>query len=158
MKKIVVLFFLMLLILGHETITFASYKNDNVLEKELTYQLQETFEKRIEVWNGFLMGGYDSLQGIQIALEGVVGEPLLTIDIETFKEMLDNPTSYEGIEKVDISNCKVIYANNKEAHLTADILWILEGYGGKDMEEITYNLEMKKMDNKWLLTNYEVKR
>ncbi|AOY76650.1 hypothetical protein [Clostridium formicaceticum] len=156
MKKIVVLFFLVVLLIGHENFIFASYKNEEVSEEEIQQQLQKIFDKRIDVWNAFMVGQYSSLESIQGDLEDYTAEPLLSIDMNTYEGIMSSPSSYEIIKEVNMIDCKAIKTNNIKGTYLVKILWGIQSYEGFSYEEVEYIVEMVNIKNRWLLSDYQL--
>lgn len=158
MKKIVAMFFLIILLMGNKDFIFASYKNEKTSEEELKYHLQEIFDKRIEVWNAFMTGEYSSLKDIEDDFKNYTMEPLLTIDLKVFEDILNNPTSYEMIKDVNIINCQPIDKKENKGTYLVKIAWELEDFGDIVCEEFEYIVEVIKIKDNWLLRNYELNR
>lgn len=157
MKRIIVLSFVIILLVGNRNIIFASYNNrDEISEAEIKVSLQEIFNKRIEVWNAFMIGENLSLVNIKEDLKIYIAEPLLTIDLNTYEDMMDNPTSYEVINDVKILNCQLISRNEKNRGYLVSIAWELEDFGEIIHEELEYKVEVVKIKDNWLLKNYEL--
>ncbi|SNS86190.1 hypothetical protein SAMN05446037_102458 [Anaerovirgula multivorans] len=157
MKKIVVLFFIAILIIGHENIIFASYKNEEALNEEMKLHLQEVFSNRVNIWNTFITEGA-TLEDTKIQLKEYTTEPLIEVDFAIFQEIVENPTSYEVIKEVHIQNCEAIKVHGKESTFSVEILWVLETYEELVYEEVQYIVIMKKDKNKWLLSDYQLNR
>lgn len=157
MKRIIVLSFVIILLVGNRNIIFASYNNrDEISEGEIKVSLQEIFNKRVEVWNAFMIGENLSLINIKEDLKTYIAEPLLTIDLNIYKDMMDNPTSYELINDVKILNCQLISRNEKNRSYLVNIAWELEDFGEIIHEELEYKVEVVKIKDNWLLKNYEL--
>lgn len=157
MKKIVVLFFIAILIIGHENIIFASYKNEEVLNEEMKYYLQEVFSNRANIWNLFIKGA-STIEDTEMQLKEYTTEPLISVDMAIFQEILENPTSYEIIGEVDVQYCEAIKLQGKEGIFRVGILWELETYEESEYEEVEYLVVMKKYKDKWLLSDYHLNR
>jgi len=157
MKRIIVLSFVIILLVGNRNIIFASYNNmDEISEAEIKVSLQEIFNKRIEVWNAFMIGENLSLVNIKEDLKIYIAEPLLTIDLNIYEDMMNNPTSYEVINDVKILNCQLISRNEKNRSYLVSIAWELEDLGEIIHEELEYKVEVVKIKDNWLLKNYEL--
>lgn len=157
MKKIVVLFFISILIIGHQNIIFASYINKRNTNEEMKLYLQEVFDNRINIWNNLMMER-TSLEDIEKQLKEYTTEPLLTVDMEMFKDIIINPTSYESIREVHIQNCEAMKITEEERVFIVDILWVLQNYEELAYEEVEYIVKMEKEGNKWLLSDYQLNR
>ncbi|SDK22212.1 hypothetical protein [Natronincola ferrireducens] len=157
MKKILATFFVLLLLIGHENIIFASYKNEEVFDEEMEHYLQEIFDTRIDIWNGFMRGEYVSIEAVIEDLQEHIMEPLLTTDVEIYTDLLQNPASYEMIEQVKIITCKEIkkYGNKREYNVK--VLWTIQDYEEILYEEIEYRMELRWVKNKWMLSDYQLK-
>lgn len=156
MKKIVVLFFIILLIIGQKNIIFNSYAQEEVLNQEMQQRLQEIFNNRINLWNTYITEK-PPLEEIEIQLKDYITEPLLSTDLEIFYDITVNPTSYEAIEEVHIQDCKVIKLHGNHSSFLVEILWGIQENQVLIYEEIEYVVEMKREDQKWLLSDYRLK-
>jgi len=89
-------------------------------------------------------------------LKKSIANPLLKSDIEMFEQMLNNPTSYEGISKVTLKNISIVNNSLNEVELKIILLWDVMGYENEYSEEIEYKVKMKKRKDGWLLSSYEI--
>lgn len=153
-KFTIVLAFIITIITCHNFI-FASYSNDT-LETELYMRVEESFYQRTKIWNKLLAGQYTSSPQLEEDLKKVITEPLFGLDMKMFKEILANPTSYEGICNVLVKDIYIVKNSFKKTVLEVLILWEIEGYENNYNEEIKYIVEMKREKNGWLLSNYEI--
>ncbi|AKL94908.1 hypothetical protein CACET_c14440 [Clostridium aceticum] len=156
MKKIVVLFFFVVLLIGHENFIFASYESQEVSEEEIQQHLQEIFDERIDVWNDFMVGKYSSLEAIRRDLEDYTTEPLLAIDISTYESIMNHPSSYEIIKEVNVMHCETIKANGTKGTYLVRIFWGIQSYDEFTYEEVEYIVEMLHIKNKWMLSDYQL--
>lgn len=134
--------------------TFASYTNKEVLAKEVENDLQQIFNNRVNIWNKLMVENI-SLDDIQMQLGESISEPLITNDMEIFEDILNNPTSYETILDVDIQDCEIIKITRKKGVFLVKIAWTLEGYEDMDYEEVEYDVDMIRKNNRWLLSDYK---
>ncbi|SET80716.1 hypothetical protein SAMN05660297_03571 [Natronincola peptidivorans] len=158
MKKIVVLFFLVILAIGHENIIFASFKNQEIEDEAIGQYLQEVFEERVQIWNEFMMKGDKDLQSIKKQLMEYTTEPLLSFDMNAFEDLLKNPTSYEIIRDVSIERCQSIEMEGSNRTYLVEIFWVVEAYEELHREEVEYIVIMEKINDKWLLSDYQLNR
>lgn len=161
MKKAVVLFLLLILVASNHNIIFASledqeYRKSNINE-EMKNRLTEIFEQRIDIWNRFMEGNYNSIAEFEERLKNVITEPLLSIDMDTIKYIAKNPTDYEKVKDFKIKNFKMMKINGNRTVTVVKILWEVEEFEEVTQEEVEYIVEMKKINGKWLLSDYKVK-
>lgn len=155
MKRIAIIFLLALTIISSQNIIFASY-NSEVLEEELYQHVEHVFKERSRVWNQFLLGEYRSVAEIKEDLNGFIADPLLDSDLEMFEEMLNNPGSYEGISNVSIKNLSLINSSLNKATLEVQALWNVSEYEHEYTEEVLYSVAMERIEDRWLLTDYQL--
>ncbi|NLM03822.1 MAG: hypothetical protein GX214_02255 [Clostridiales bacterium] len=155
MKRIILLFFIIILIIGSKNFTFASYRSNRTSDDIQNY-LQEIFDYRIIIWNDFITDQDRSIKDIESNLKKFIAEPLLTIDLDNFKHIMENPTSYELIQNVYINNCKLQYNRMGSKIYIVNIGWDLVKDTEIIYEEYDYIVELIQIENKWLLKNYEL--
>jgi len=153
--SIVFLFIMITIIISYQNVIFAAYSSE-ALEEELHQQIEQTFKERSRIWNQFLMGQYSSIDEVKKDLKKSIANPLLKSDIEMFEQMLNNPTSYEGISKVTLKNISIVNNSLNEVELKIILLWDVMGYENEYSEEIEYKVKMKKRKDGWLLSSYEI--
>ena len=157
MKKVIVIFIFITVILTCHNFIFAHY-NGRITEQELYKRVEQIFYKRSNIWNNFLIGRYTSLSQLEKELREIVTDPLFKSDMKMFKQMLSIPTSYEGISDVSILDIHAVKNSFERAVLEVLILWEIEGYENNYNEEIEYIVEMKRDRGNWLLSDYKINK
>ncbi len=155
MKKFFAIFLSILIIFSYQSVIFASYNNET-FEEELHQQVDLVFKQRSRIWNQFLIGQYSSIDEINKDLKEFITDPLLKSDMKMFKEIINNPASYEEISDVSVKSIYPIKNSLNKIEFEATLLWKVSGYQNKYTEEIKYIVKMEKIKNKWLLSDYEV--
>lgn len=155
MKKVSIIFLFIITIISYQNVIFASY-NSEAFEEELHQQVGQVFKERSRIWNQFLMGQYVSISEMKEDLDKFITDPLLKSDVEMFDQMLNNPTSYEEISNVIIKSIYIVKSSSNKVQLEAKAVWNVSGYENEYMEEIKYIVEMEKVNDNWLLSDYEV--
>ncbi|MBM7614839.1 hypothetical protein [Alkaliphilus hydrothermalis] len=160
MKRMLVFFLLLILFSSHFQSIFAAFQEEEPHIDTLLPRVQEIFEVRTEVWNKILEdSGKRSLTKIQEELVQYVEGPLLREDMRTFKQMLENPTSYEKIKNFRIDECSPLELEKGIMKLHMNIVWELESYedyGISDKTSVNYVVELSENNGKWFLWNYRV--
>lgn len=155
MKRLSIIFLLVITIISSQNVIFASY-NREVLEEELYQHVENVFKERSRVWNQFLLGQYLSITEIEEDLKQFITEPLLKSDVAMFNEMLKNPGSYEEIADLSIKNLYVIHSGLNKVTLRALVIWDVVEYENEYSEEVEYVVEMEKIKDRWLLRDYQL--
>ncbi len=155
MKRVFVIFLFIVTMISYQNVIFASYSNDTFKE-ELHKEVETLFKERIRVWNQFLIGEYLSIYEIEKELKEFTVYPLLKDDMEMYKEMIFEPRSFEMISKVKVKDISIIKNSSNKVKLEARVLWDVSGYVNDYSEEILYSVELEKVKDKWMLSNYKI--
>lgn len=155
MKRLSIIFLFILTIISYQNVIFASY-NSEALVEELHQEVDRVFKERSKIWNQLLMGQYVSIDEIEKDLNEFIVNPLLKLDIEMFEEVLNNPTSYEGISNVTVKSIYVVKNSLNRVKLECIMLWDISGYENEYTEEIKYIVEMENIKDRWMLSNYQI--
>lgn len=155
MKRIFIISILIIGIITWHNFIFASYSNET-FEQELFEQVKQVFYQRTRIWNNLLAGQYTTLLQVEEELGDIITNPLLELDMKLFRQILDSPTSYEGISSISIKDICIIKNSFKRVDLEIVVLWEIEGYENNYNEEIKYSAQMEKIKEKWLLSDYKI--
>lgn len=155
MKRVFAIFVFIIIMISYHNIIFASYNNEEI-EIQIMEETQRIFEERTRIWNCFLTGHYSSTEPIEEDLRLIIGNPLLKEDLDTFSQMLNNPSSYEKINDILVKDINLIKVNSKILIFEATILWELQYYEEQYKEEIKYKIQLDQFGNKWMLVAYDL--
>lgn len=157
MKKVLVIFLFLFIIISYQNVIFASYNNE-AFEEKIQPHVQQAFKGRSKVWNQFLDGEYKSVDEIEVELETFVADPLLKSDIKMFEKMIKDPMSFEQISSVYIKDITIIKNSKDVVTLDTVVIWTVLDYLETYEEKVRYTVEMKKNKDKWFLSNYEISK
>lgn len=157
MKKVLVIFLFLFIIISYQNIIFASYNNE-ALEEKTQPHVQQAFKGRSKVWNQFLNGEYRSVDEIKGELETFIADPLLKSDVKMFGKMMKDPMSFEQISSVFIKDISIIKNNKDVVILDTVVIWTVLDYSETYEEKLRYTVEMKKNKDKWFLSDYEISK
>lgn len=158
MKKTLLFFLILIALLIHTKGHFADA--NPVVEEEVNYEkeramIEELFRERSNLWNNIYERTMETDEWTE-NLKKIVVEPLLSFDVEAFKQACEYPTDMDkvlGLKIVTIEN--VVYGKESmEAKIRMH--WKMEGFESKYEEEIDYRVILKKENGKWKLYDYNV--
>ncbi|ABR49282.1 hypothetical protein Amet_3143 [Alkaliphilus metalliredigens QYMF] len=157
MKKGIIFFLLIILLFVNDYEIFAFLDPNGGAIENIQEEFEFVFQKRTEIWNGIIHGQYGTKQEFERDLKNLMVDPLLTMDLNIFEQILREPTSYEAIRYMEIKEFTVtqLKAHNMVGEVT--IFWEVESYEDVYVEEVTYEIQMRRKNQQWYLADYEIK-
>jgi|GEM_PF-6108469 len=155
MKKIITGFLLIILLSTQYPIIFASLQEQEA-ELDIKVRILEIFENRANVWNDFLLYDYESSEDLISRLEGYSTEPMISKDKLLFDQLIESPSSYERINKLNFHSLRVLRSKKDEVILKGDIVWEIGDPNNSYIEKATYKISLKRTDDKWYLSDYYI--
>jgi hypothetical protein len=155
MKKVLTAFLLIIIYSTQYPVIFASL-NEQAIQPDIEKRLVEIFDERTAVWNDFLEGNYTSAEELMERLGKFSLEPLISDDKEMFKQLRENPASYEGIKGFDIVDERIVSSDENYLGVKAEIIWEVGDISTSSIEKAYYFIELKKVSGHWLLMDYNI--
>lgn len=146
---------LLLLVIPFESKVF-TYSEGVINANLIGEELEQIFMTKANIWNKFVLGGYETIRSLELDLREISVDPLLSSDLKIFNELKNNPTSYELIESVTIQNFELIDINKYYAIGNVQINWVMQDGQQTYMEEIDYTVYLLRVHEKWMLSDYVI--
>ncbi|PAB59209.1 hypothetical protein [Anaeromicrobium sediminis] len=154
MKK-ALLFFLVIIAI------IVQFNNNTINAKAIDYNSEEKvlmeslFKSRLKVWNNIYDSNVDKSNWVE-ELKQYVTNPLLEYDVNAFIQLTKNPTDIDKVIDVEIKEIKKM--DRKEDTIRAIIcaVWTMEGQNGTYIENIEYEILLKKENSTWKISDYKV--
>jgi len=153
MKYPVVIVLMVILFLLVMPLNF-SFSEIPVESSTLQSEIESIFKTRADIWNDFILGGYETFELLEKDLRCNTVEPLITSDLSIFNEINNNPTSYELIQGVSVKSFEVKHINKQHAIGNVEIAWTMQDLQSTYVENIEYVVNLTKMNDRWMLSDY----
>lgn len=159
MRRILLCFLMLIAIMINRGTIFAVVNQNEAFSEEEAMQIKrdinDLLTKRSNLWNK-LFSEETKLEKISEELEEIVVDPLLTYDIEAFKEIKDMNTSMERILNVKVLTINNIKLDEDKITVDIEVEWLMEGFQENYKEKIDYKMNLIKHDNKWKISDYNI--
>lgn len=128
--------------------------NTDLLEREIYIRVKEGLHIRVELFNQILEGTEIDTSEVKKKLRYYLEDPLLTADIETFKELRTDGIDHEFIEDFKIEELNVVEQEGDTVQLEVAITWFLQGMEEFRQEKTLYHMVMVRKGEDWFLKDY----
>ena len=159
MRRILLCFLMLIAIMINRGTIFAVVNQNEAFNEEEAVQIKrdinDLLTKRSNLWNK-LFSEEAKLEKISEELEEIVVDPLLTYDMEAFKEIKDMNTSMERILNVKVLTIKNVKLDEEKITVDIEVEWLMEGFEENYKEKIDYKMNLIKHDSKWKISDYNI--
>ena len=135
-------------------IPFNTYSEVTVDHYSLGFHIESIFQTRSDIWNSFVLGGYESMELLESELKQNTIEPLLKSDLEIYSYIRYNPTSYELIEDVKVESLEITNVQKEKIKANVELRWTVQDIMQTYTENVRYTVYLEKINNNWMLSNY----
>ena len=135
-------------------IPFNTYSEVTVDHYSLESHIESIFQTRSDIWNSFVLGGYESMELLESDLKQNTIEPLLKSDLEIYSYIRYNPTSYELIEDVKVESLEITNVQKEKIKANVELRWTVQDIMQTYTENVRYTVYLEKINNNWMLSNY----
>lgn len=151
MKKILTIMIALMIITLFFGVVQAQNYNNTVNEELVIRTTRMILVSRMDTINSCIYDGLD-LNIAKQKLKKIEGDAILKDDIEYLTYLKANPTDFEYVYDLRILNVSFIDNNSEKISFVAEIEWDIKSYENELAEVFKYEIELLKVDNKFLLT------
>ncbi|SHJ81128.1 hypothetical protein [Paramaledivibacter caminithermalis] len=159
MKKILLLFLLLVTLMINRNMIFAVENISNDVKQEeiikVKNEVHDLLNKRAALWNK-LFSQKVELEEVNKELKKIVAPPLLTYDMEAFNEIKTKHTSMEKILKVDVLKVKGVSLEEEKIIVDIEVEWLMEGFEENYKQKVDYQMVLIKREDIWKISDYDV--
>lgn len=117
--------------------------------------IESLLKKRAALWNQVYEDDVDMESWIQ-ELKQIATEPILSSDIETFRELKQFPAELDKVLDLKVRHIDDIHYGRNKITAKATVSWHMNGMESEYQEEIKYTIVLKESDNQWKLCEYTI--
>ncbi|MCT4595947.1 MAG: hypothetical protein N4A57_17005 [Anaeromicrobium sp.] len=117
--------------------------------------IESLLKARLEVWNKVYDPSVDKPNWVE-ELKKYVTNPLLEYDVNAFIQLTKNPTDMDKVNHVKIKEIKKIDRKEDAIRAIVCAIWTIEGKKGTYMENIEYEILLKKENSQWKISDYKI--
>ncbi|MDR5657943.1 hypothetical protein RH915_00415 [Serpentinicella sp. ANB-PHB4] len=153
MRKIIV--FVLVCITAINVYGMDIKSKDNLTVNQLEEVVVELFIKRAEILNNYLIGEY-TIEEVNHELRDIVTGALLKDDLEIINYINISPTSFEIVEHIKVNDIKLLRKDETSSEFKLGVEWNMKNKDYNLVEDVTYQVDVKKRKSNWLLSNINV--
>ncbi|WP_427338927.1 hypothetical protein [Caloranaerobacter sp. DY30410] len=152
-KKLTIMIVLMIITLFF-SIGQAQIYNDIINEAFVIGTIRTILLSRMNIMNSCIYEGLD-LDIAKEKLKKIEDDVLVREDLEYLTYLRENPTDFEYVSDLRILNVSFIDYNLEKISFVTEIEWDIKSYENESIEVVKYEIELLRVDDKFLLTKFE---
>ncbi|WP_069649187.1 hypothetical protein [Caloranaerobacter ferrireducens] len=154
MKKILTIMVVLMIIILFFGVGQAQIYNNMINEDFVIRTTRTILVSRMDIINSCIYEGLD-LDIAKQKLKRIEGDVLLKDDLEYLTYLKENPTDFEYVYDLRILNVSFVDNNLEKISFITEIEWDIKSYENELTEVVKYEIELLKVDNKFLLTKFK---